>query len=217
MRLAFVGPPGVGKGTQAKRLADFHGIVHISTGDILRDAIKQETPVGKEAKGFIDKGAFVPDEVMIGIIRERFEKRDCAAGFILDGFPRTIPQAEALDQFLSEIDHPLQRVFVFDCPDEFIVERITGRRTCSNSKCQETFHVRFLPPKVEGACDKCGEALEQRSDDSPGPVTERLEKYHATTKQIIPFYEKQNLTHRINGALNTDQVFEQLKTSGVKL
>jgi len=217
MRLAFVGPPGVGKGTQAKRLAEFQGLVHISTGDILRDAIKQETPVGKEAKGFIDKGAFVPDDVMIQIIRERFNKGDCAAGFILDGFPRTLPQAEALEKLLSEIHKPLQRVFVFDCPDEFIVERITGRRTCSNSKCQDTFHVRFLPPKVEGACDICGEALEQRSDDSPGPVTQRLEKYHATTEKIIPFYEKRNLTHRINGALNTDEVFDQLKSSGVKL
>jgi adenylate kinase len=217
MRLAFVGPPGVGKGTQAKLLAESRGIPHISTGDILREAVKRESPIGIEAKGFIDKGAFVPDGVMIGIIRERFEKGDCREGYILDGFPRTIPQAEALEIFLDGIALPLESVYVFDCPDDFIVERITGRRTCSNSGCQAIFHVRFQPPKVEGVCDKCGEALEQRSDDSPGPVQQRLEKYHATTERIIPFYEERGLVRKLDGAGTTREVFAQVRSAGASL
>ncbi len=217
MRLAFVGPPGVGKGTQAKRLAESLKIAHISTGDILRDAVKRESPIGREAKNFIDNGFLVPDKVMIGIIRERFEKGDCGNGYILDGFPRTVEQAEALENLLNEIELPLQSVYVFNCPDEFILERITGRRTCSNSACQATFHVRFLPPRVEGACDQCGEALEQRTDDSPGPVKKRLEKYHAQTSQIIPFYEERNLVQRLDGARTSDEVFAQVKSAGATL
>lgn len=210
-RLLLVGPPGVGKGTQAKRLAESLRVPHISTGDILRDAIKRGTAVGLKAKGYMDGGGLVPDDVMIGVIEERFAKGDCGNGYILDGFPRTTPQAVALESMLARLRLPIQAVLHLQCPDAVVVERITGRRTCTNKSCQATFHVTFMPPKVEGKCDRCGSPLEQRPDDSPAAVTKRLEKYHGETARILPFYEERKLLRTVDGAGTADRVFEGIR------
>ena len=203
MRIAFVGPPGVGKGTQAKRLADFQGLVHISTGDILRDAIKQETPVGKEAKGFIDKGAFVPDEVMIGIIRERFEKKDCAAGFILDGFPRTIPQAEALDRELDATGG-IDKVIYIRVSQEEIKKRLSGRLLCR--RCQAPYHSEYTPPQRPGVCDRCDGKLFQRKDDTPALVAKRIRVYTAETEPVIQYYRQEGKLAEVDGETTIEGV-----------
>lgn len=210
-RLLFVGPPGVGKGTQAKKLAEELRIPHVSTGDILRDALKRGTPVGVRAKSFMDSGGLVPDDVMIGIIEERFGKGDCGKGYILDGFPRTPPQAEALGRLLSHLHLPIQAVVLLDCPDAVVVERMTGRRSCSNKACQSTYHAKFLPPRTPGLCDACGAALEQRADDVPEAVTRRLEKYHRETARIVPFYEKQDLLRRVDGTRGPGEVAREIR------
>ncbi len=210
-RLLFVGPPGVGKGTQAKRLAEEVRIPHISTGDILRDAVNRATPIGLRAKSFMDSGGLVPDEVMIGIIEERFEKGDCGKGYILDGFPRTTPQAEALGRLLSRLNLPIQAVVLLDCPDAVVVERMTGRRSCSNKACQATYHVKFLPPRAPDVCDACGSALERRADDAPEAVSHRLEKYHRETARILPYYKKQDLLRRMDGTRGPSEVARQIR------
>lgn len=211
MRLLFVGPPGSGKGTQAKKVAQSRGIPHISTGDILRDAIKAGTPVGTKAKTFVESGNLVPDDVMIGIIEERFAKGDTGKGYILDGFPRTVPQAAALDGLLAGLKQPLDTVIVLDCPDAAIVERITGRRTCE--KCGTPYHVKYQKPKKEGVCDKDGARLIQREDDTEAKIRRRLEKYHVETAAIIPFYEKHGIIRRLDGSKEPDSVTRSVEAA----
>ncbi len=209
MRLILVGPPGSGKGTQAKKLAERATISHISTGDILREAAKAGTPVGKKAKAIMDVGGLVPDDIMIGIIEERFAKGVCARGYILDGFPRTVPQADALDRLTTRLKLAPQAVVLIECDDALIVERITGRRTCP--KDGTPFHVKFMPSKKPGICDTCGTALIQRDDDTEPKVKARLEKYHRETSAIFPFYEKKGLVRRVNGAAAPDAVFAEVE------
>lgn len=204
MNLLFVGAPGVGKGTQAKRLSDTRAIPHIATGDILREAIRQGTPVGLRARTFVESGGLVPDAVMIGIIEERFAKGDTAKGYILDGFPRTVPQAEALQGLLARLGQPLQAVALLECPDGAILDRVTGRRTCGT--CGTPYHVRHQRPRSQGVCDKDGAPLVHREDDTEAKVVRRLEKYHTETAAIIPFYEKQGIVRRVDASLSPDEV-----------
>ena len=182
MKLILLGAPGAGKGTQAEILCDKLGIPTISTGNILRAAVKDGTPMGKKAKGFMDAGALVPDDVIVGIVKERLAEPDCAKGFILDGMPRTIPQAEALEQHGIDVDTALS----IEIADETIIERMSGRRTCKD--CSATFHIVSNPPKVEGKCDFCGGELTIRKDDAPETVKARLDVYHAETEPLKDFY-----------------------------
>lgn len=211
MRLLFVGAPGVGKGTQAGRLAAKKSLPHIATGDILREAIKNGTPVGLKAKTHVVSGGLVPDDVMIGIIEERFGRGDTGAGYILDGFPRTVPQAEALDRMLGRLGRPLQAVVLLECPDGSILDRITGRRTCE--KCQTPYHVRFQKPKDEGICDKDGGKLVQREDDTQAKVRKRLEKYNSETSAIIPFYDQRGLVRRVDASRPPEEVYRAVEKS----
>ncbi len=208
MRLLFVGPPGSGKGTQAQRLAGEKSVPHIATGDILRAAIREGTPVGLRARPFVESGGLVPDDVMIGIIEERFGKGDTEKGYILDGFPRTVPQASALDAMLGRLGRPLERVLLLECPDGAILERITGRRTCE--KCQTPFHVRFQRPRADGVCDRCGGRLVQREDDTEAKVRRRLDKYHSETAAIVPFYERRGIVARLDGSRPPDEVYRSV-------
>jgi adenylate kinase len=209
MRLIFEGPPGSGKGTQAKRVAEKHGWVHISTGDLLREAVRNRTPIGLTVEQVMKEGLLVSDDTVIDIIDERLAQRDCAAGFILDGFPRTLGQAEALDLILARRGLPLDRVIAFDVPDNAIVERITGRRSCP--KCQTPYHVRFVPPKKAGFCDKDGTELAQRPDDAEDRVRTRLAKYHEETEPVIPFYGKRGIVRHVDGTTAPDKVFGALE------
>jgi len=191
MRLILLGAPGAGKGTQGDILAEKFGIPTISTGNILRAAIKNETEIGLKAKEYTDSGRLVPDEIIIGIIDDRLSEDDCANGYILDGVPRTIPQAEALEKAGIVID----AVVLIEISDEAIIERMTGRRSCP--KCGATFHIVSVPPKTEGICDVCGEALTIRKDDEPETVIGRLDVYHAETEPLIAFYESRNVLKRV--------------------
>ena len=211
MRLLLVGAPGVGKGTQAKRLAETRKVPHISTGDILRDAIKQGTPVGLRAKTHVESGGLVPDDVMVGIIEERFGRGDTGRGYVLDGFPRTVPQAEALERLLGKLLQPLEAVVLLECPDAAILERITGRRTCET--CQTPYHVKFQKPRREGVCDKDGGRLVQREDDTEPKVRRRLDKYHSETEAIIPFYGRKGLVRRVDGARAPDEVTRSVEAA----
>jgi adenylate kinase len=209
MRVIFEGPPGSGKGTQAKRIAERRGWVHISTGDLLREAVRNRTPLGLTVEQVMKEGLLVSDATVIDIIDERLSQNDCTRGFILDGFPRTLGQAEALDGILKARRMPLDRVIAFEVPDEAIVERITGRRSCP--VCQTPYHVRFVPPKKAGICDKDGKALVQRPDDAENRVRTRLAKYHEDTEPVIPFYEKRSLVRRIDGSASPEEVFQTLE------
>jgi len=183
-KIIFLGAPGAGKGTHAEILSKDIGIPHISTGDMIRDALKSGTEIGRKAKTYTEAGKLVPDEVVIGIVRERLAKDDCKKGFILDGFPRTIPQAEALDKMIH-IDH----VIDIDVPESLVLERLSGRRVCS--KCGASYNIRTMKPKVEGICDVCSGTLVQREDDKPETVKERLKVYHEQTEPLVDFYRKQ--------------------------
>lgn len=207
--LIILGPPGAGKGTQASGIVQTYGIPHISTGDILRDAVKNHTPMGLEAKKYMDRGELVPDEVVIGIVRDRLQQPDTAKGFLLDGFPRTIPQAEALDAMLAEIGRSVGKVIAILVDDEALVKRLTGRRICRN--CQAPFHVIFNPPKVDGVCDKCGGELYQRDDDTEATVRNRLEVYRKQTEPLIGYYDKQGIVARIDGDQAPEAVLEDIK------
>lgn len=186
MRLILLGPPGAGKGTQAARLAAERGMPHISTGDMFRAAAAKQTPMGLKAKEYMDTGNLVPDEIVIGVVKERIGDADCKEGFLLDGFPRTLPQAEALDIMLAELGMSLDVVINIDTPDEVCVDRLSGRRGCP--KCKANYHIQWMRPKEEGICDECGTGLTQRDDDKPESIRERLTVYHKQTAPLIEYY-----------------------------
>lgn len=206
MRMILVGPPGAGKGTQAARLVDSYAIPHISTGDMLRAAVKEGTELGKQADKFMKDGALVPDEVVIGMVVERIAKPDAEKGFMLDGFPRTAPQAEALDKALQAADVALDAVVLIEVPDAMIVERITGRR--SDPETGAIYHLTFNPPPADVA-----DRLVQRGDDTEEACVKRLEKYHSETAPIVPFYEKKGLLKRVDGVGTPDEVTARLKSA----
>lgn len=208
MNLILLGPPGAGKGTQAKMLTDRFAIPQISTGDILRAAVKAGTPMGIKAKSFMDAGGLVPDEVVIGIVQERLQQQDCRGGFILDGFPRTTAQAEALQRTLGELGKGLDCVVSLEVDVEALVIRLTGRRTCKD--CGRGFHVQFDAPRVEGVCDSCGGALVQREDDREATIRHRLDVYAEQTSPLIAFYRNEGLLTSVDGMLAMDAVQEAL-------
>ncbi|ABS35316.1 adenylate kinase [Clostridium botulinum] len=205
MRIILLGPPGAGKGTQAKLISEEFSIPHISTGDIFRANIKEKTPLGIEAKRYIDNGQLVPDEVTIGIVKDRLTKDDCDNGFLLDGFPRTVAQAEALDEFLKGINKELDVALLIKVPEEFILERMTGRRVCTS--CGASYHIRFNPPKIEGKCDICDNELIQRKDDTEATVKERLEVYSKQTYPLINYYKDNGIISEVNGTESINEVF----------
>ena len=206
--LILLGPPGAGKGTQAQRMVERYRIPQISTGDILRAAVKESTPLGTKAKGFMDRGQLVPDEIVIGIIEERLKAKDCNSGFILDGFPRTIPQAEALQPILAKLGKKIDHVINIEVDSEELVRRLTGRRTCKN--CGAMFHVLFQPPKKEGMCDRCGGTLYQRADDNEEAIRTRLKEYGKQTTPLIQYYRGKETLRSIQGVGGPDQIFEQI-------
>ncbi len=208
MNIIMLGPPGAGKGTQAKMLVEKLGIPQISTGDMLRAAVKEGTELGKKAKEYMDAGKLVPDEVVIGIVKERLAQPDCEKGFILDGFPRTIPQAEALDKVLEELGKKIDYVINVAVPNEELITRLTGRRTCR--QCGAMYHVVFNPPKVEGKCDKCGGELYQRDDDKEETIRQRLEVYEAQTAPLIEYYEKKGVLYNIDGTGSIEEIFQNI-------
>lgn len=208
MNIVFLGPPGAGKGTQAKILIEKYGIPQISTGDMLREHRAKGTELGKKAQEYMDKGQLVPDEIILGMVKERLAQSDCAKGFILDGFPRTVAQAEALDKILSEMNKKLDFALALVVPDELLVERLTGRRTCKN--CGMMFHVKYKPPKVEGKCDACGGELYQRPDDNEETVRNRLKVYHESTAPLIDYYKKKGILKEIDGSKSIEEITAQL-------
>ena len=209
MKLLIMGRPGAGKGTQAANIKDYYKIPHISTGDMFRAAMKNETKLGLEAKKYMEKGLLVPDEVTIGIVEERLLEDDCKNGFLLDGFPRTIAQAEALDAFLTKNGVKLDAVLDVNVPAEILVRRMVGRRVCKT--CGATFHVEFNAPKVEGICDNCGAKLIQRPDDTEETAVNRLAVYDQNTAPLLDFYAKKNLLKTVNGDQPLDKVFDDIK------
>ncbi len=205
MKIIMLGAPGAGKGTQAIKIAEKYGIPHISTGDIFRANIKNGTELGKKAKEYMDKGSLVPDELTCDLVVDRIHQDDCANGFVLDGFPRTIPQAEALDKALTKDNEKMDFAIDIEVPDESIVKRMGGRRACVN--CGATYHVVSAPPKVEGVCDHCGGKLTIRDDDKPETVQHRLSVYHEQTQPLIDFYKKAGILHSVDGTKQLDEVF----------
>jgi len=208
MRVVFLGAPGVGKGTQADRIAAQHKVVKISTGDVLREAVRNQTALGREAKGFMDQGKLVPDSVVIGLVRDKLGEPGCENGFILDGFPRTVPQAEELGKVLTSKQLKLDRVVNFQVSREAIINRLSGRRSCP--KCQATFHVNFAPSKTGSTCDRCGETLVRRSDDQRGAIETRLKVYEEQTAPLIQYYRERKLLSELDGSGAVEEVFEKL-------
>ena len=205
MKIIMLGAPGAGKGTQAKMIAEKYGLPHISTGDIFRANIKNGTELGKEAKEYMDKGLLVPDELTVRLLLDRVAQDDCKNGYVLDGFPRTIPQAEVLDEKLSELGEKVDYAINVDVPDENIVNRMSGRRACLN--CGATYHIVSIPPKKEGICDVCGSELVLRDDDRPETVQNRLKVYLEQTQPLIDFYEKKGVLRSVDGTLPMEEVF----------
>jgi len=208
LNIVLLGPPGAGKGTQGVVLSKSYKIPHISTGDILREAVKSGTPMGKKAKMFMDKGELVPDEVVVGIVVDRLSQEDTKKGYILDGFPRTLKQAEELDAALKRIISGIDMVLYFEIPEDIAIERLTGRRVCK--KCGANFHVKNIPPKKEGVCDKCGAELFQRPDDKLETVKNRLKVYELQTRPLIEYYTKQEILKKVSGALDVKDLFKEL-------
>ena len=204
MKIIMLGAPGAGKGTQAKMIAEKYGLPHISTGDIFRANIKNGTELGKEAKEYMDKGLLVPDELTVRLLLDRVAQDDCKNGYVLDGFPRTIPQAEVLDEKLSELGEKVDYAINVDVPDENIIRRMSGRRACLT--CGATYHIEHIPPKQEGICDKCGSELVLRDDDKPETGTNRLAVYHEQTQPLIDFYEKKGVWTTGDGTLPMQEV-----------
>lgn len=208
MKIIMLGAPGAGKGTQAKKIAAKYAIPHISTGDIFRANIKNNTELGQKAKTYMDKGELVPDELVVDLIMDRFKEADCANGYVLDGFPRTIPQAEALDKALSANGESVDYAVNVEVPDENIINRMSGRRACVG--CGATYHIKFNAPKVEGVCDTCGEKLILRDDDKPETVKNRLSVYHEQTQPLIDYYSKKGVLAEVDGTQSMDDVFNAI-------
>lgn len=208
MRLILLGAPGAGKGTQSKRLVEKYGIPQISTGDILRSAVKDETKLGREAKSFMDKGELVPDTVVIGIIEERLKEPDCKKGFILDGFPRTVVQADALEATLKQMDLSVEHVLNIQVDDAELIKRLSGRRICK--ECGEGYHVEYSPSKELDVCDKCSGELYQRDDDKEATIAERLKVYGNQTSQLIDYYGKQGCLSAVEGVGSESDIFARI-------
>ncbi|GFN33439.1 adenylate kinase [Paenibacillus xylaniclasticus] len=208
MNILFMGPPGAGKGTQAERIVDQFAIPHISTGDAFRLAMKQGTPLGQKAKEYVDQGKLVPDEITNGIVRDRLLQDDCSKGFLLDGFPRTLQQAEALDAMLAEMGRSIDHVINLKVDRGLLLARLTGRRICKS--CGSTYHVLNNPPKQEGVCDKCGGELYQRSDDNEHSVGTRLDEYSSKTAPLLTYYEGKSLLREVDGEQDIDAVTAEI-------
>ena len=207
MKLILLGPPGAGKGTQAKSISNRYSIPHISTGDIFRKNISENTPLGVEAKKYMDNGQLVPDEVTINMVKDRLQDSDCKNGYLLDGFPRTVSQAEALQEFLEGRNESLDCALLIDVPREFILERMTGRRVCPS--CGASYHIKFNPAK-DGKCELCGSEVVQRKDDTAETVAERLDVYENQTQPLIDYYKEKNLLSQVDGTKAINEVFEQI-------
>ena len=208
--IILMGPPGAGKGTLAKQLKEALNLVHISTGDMFREAIKAQTELGVLAASYINRGDLVPDDVTIGLVKERLSQPDCAAGFLLDGFPRTLPQAEALNEIAKSISRPIEAVINLDCDNEELVRRISGRRVCKN--CGAPYHVETMKPKVEGVCDLCGGPLFQRKDDNEEALKVRLEHYNFDTKPLLDYYQKLGLLESFNSLVGKEVLFDEVSS-----
>jgi adenylate kinase len=208
LNIVLVGLPGAGKGTQAEKIATEFSVPHISTGDAFRAAVKEETPLGVQAKSFMDKGHLVPDDIVVGIVKERLGKDDCETGFMLDGFPRTVQQAKALDDMLAEMGRKLDHVIEINVSRDLLLERLTGRRICS--QCGATYHVMFNPPKEEGVCDKCGGELYQREDDNEQTVATRLDVNIEQSAPVLEYYEQKSLLRKIKGEQDIQDVFSDI-------
>ena len=208
MKIIMLGAPGAGKGTQAKMIADQYGMPHVSTGDIFRANIKEGTELGKEVKSYMDQGLLVPDELTVKILLDRVGKEDCQNGFILDGFPRTIPQAEVLDKALAELGDAIDYAINVDVPDEHIIGRMTGRRAFPT--CGATYHIVHIPPRQEGICDGCGKELVLRDDDKLETVKKRLDVYHEQTQPLIEYYQEKGILRTINGTAAMQDVFTEI-------
>lgn len=208
MKIIMLGAPGAGKGTQAKKIADKYQIPHISTGDIFRANIKESTELGKKAKSYMDQGQLVPDELTLELIMDRFQNPDCKNGYVLDGFPRTIPQAEALTEALAKKGETIDYAINVEVPDENIINRMGGRRACL--ACGSTYHIVYAPTKVEGICDRCGEKLVLRDDDKPETVKNRLNVYHNQTQPLIEYYTKQGKLAEVDGTQSMEDVFNAI-------
>ena len=208
MKIIMLGAPGAGKGTQAKMIADKYQIPHISTGDIFRANIKNGTELGKEAKKYMDAGQIVPDELTVKLLLDRVANEDCKNGYVLDGFPRTIPQAEVLENALTKLGEKVDYAIDVDVPDENIIRRMSGRRACV--ACGATYHIVYNPTKEEGICDRCGAALILRDDDKPETVIKRLDVYHAQTQPLIDFYSSRNVLRSVDGTQDLMKVFEDI-------
>ena len=210
VNIILIGPPGAGKGTNAKQISSFYSIPHISTGDMFREAIKNQTPLGNLAKTYIDKGLYVPDEVTINLVKERLSCDDCKNGYLLDGFPRTLAQAEALSIIGKELNRPITHVLDIIVSEDVLINRITGRLVCK--KCGAPYHIDNHKPKVEGICDLCGGELVKRVDDNADTLIERLKQYHMQTEPLINYYKNLNLVYSIDGNQELSAVFNQIKS-----
>ncbi len=208
MRVIFLGPPGVGKGTQAEFIAKKLNILKLSTGDLLRESVKKQTELGLEAKGYMDRGELVPDQIVIGLVDEKLKSPDCQKGFLLDGFPRTVPQADQLTALLKKMGEEIDRVVYFTLEKDEIVQRISGRRSCP--QCNAVYHISSIPPKQEGLCDVCGSVLVQRNDDKPETVESRLTVYHGQTIPLIDYYKAKGVLVELEASGSVDQVQERL-------
>lgn len=208
MKIVLLGPPGAGKGTQAKSISSKYGIPHISTGDIFRKNLTEKTPLGLKVKEYMDKGLLVPDQLTIDIVKDRLDSKDCKEGFLLDGFPRTVNQAEALGEYLKSKGEKIDAALLIDVPSEQIVKRMTGRRVCP--ECGASYHVMFNPTKVEGKCDVCASEVIQRKDDSEDTVVKRIKVYDEQTQPLINFYKNEGALKSVDGTLSIDEVFNRI-------
>jgi adenylate kinase len=210
MQILFLGPPGAGKGTQCQKLSAKLKLPHLSSGDLLREAVKEGTDAGKRAKQFMDEGKLVPDDVLINMFRDKLQKPECGNGFILDGFPRNVPQAEALDKLLGELKKNLNVVINLEVDEHLLTERIVGRRTCSNKACNAVYHLKFKAPKADNVCDLCGSELGQRKDDTAELVGARLKTYHEQTTPLTQYYGSRKILRSVKGDGTEEQIFQEL-------